>query len=312
MAVDGLATKVESIRASSEDVSRRLASLATNIAGVATSNWSDPSSLACAEASDAATSNEVKYQMNFSGSCQSTTTDVQPSAASYIDGGSHQRDSIDPNNGSETDVEAGRIGTDLELLLQESRACSQGTSRESNLQRPCSRTSTARWSSLSAISLSQVTDISVLSLPVSIHELWNKQNYQSNLNPSQALVRSGEINGVSGTARRNTGNRKIGIGQRWLGALSEARRRESPPVCRVNNSLIIGYNVVSQTVISVGYPQIKLVLAGMFTLFQYPMEGDKSTLTLFSSLAGRQLSIRKVYNIEANEDCSCRPLHHPT
>lgn len=281
MAVDGLATTVEDFHASSEGVSRRLASLEPNVAGVAT--ISVLSSLACGEANDATKLNEVKYQMDSSGSCHSTKTDTQPSAASYIDWGPHQRDTVDPNSGSETYVEAGRIGNDLELLLQESRAYSQGTSQESNLQRPYSRTSTASWSSLSAISLSQVTNISLLSLPVSINELWNKQNYQSNPNPSQAHDRSGETHGVASMARRNAGNPKTGIRQRLLDTLSEAKRRESLPISRANNSSITGYNVVSQTVISVNYPQTKLVLAGMFTLFQYLMEGDNSTLTLFSS-----------------------------
>lgn len=248
---------------------------------------SKPSSLACAEASDATTLNEVKYQVDSSGACRSETNDAQHTAASYIDWGPHQRDSVDPNNGSEIDVDTDRIGTDLELLFQESRAYSQGISRETNISRPFSRTSTAGWSSLSAISLSQVPNISVLSLPVSIHELWNKQNYQSNPNPPQAHARSGGINVVSHLVRKNTGIQRTGIGQRWLDALSDEKRRESLPASRAKNNSITGYNVVTHTVTSVNCPQIKLVLAGMCTSFRLPMKGDKFTLTLFSSFAGR-------------------------
>ena len=233
------------------------------------------------------TLNEIKCQADSSGSCHSKTTDTQHTATSCIDWGPDQPDPVDPNNGSEIDVEAGRIGTDLELLLQESRAYSQGISRQSNIPRPYSRTSTARWSSLSAISLSQVANISVLSLPVSIHELWNKESYRSNPNPPPAHDKSGEINGLSRMVRKTTGNQRNGIGQRWLDALSEARKRESPPVSRINNGVITGYNVVSQTVSSVNYSQTKLVLAGMFTSLKHPIGCDKLTLTPFSYLTGR-------------------------
>lgn len=231
---------------------------------------SKPSSLACAEASDVTTSNEIKYHVDSSGACHSEKNAAQHTAASYIDWGLHQRDSVDPNNGSEIDVDMDRIGTDLELLLQESRAYSQGISRETNISRPFSRTSTAGWSSISAISLSQVPNISVLSLPVSIHELWNSQNYQSNPNPPRAHARSGEINAVPHMVRKNTGIQRTGIGQRWLDALSDARRREGLPASRAKNSSITGYNVVTHTVSSVNYPQIKLVLAGMCISVRHP------------------------------------------
>jgi len=266
MAVDSLVTAVETIRSSSEDVSRRLVSLETSIAGVDTSAITGLGSLPCAEASCATTSNEVTYnQLECSESYHSTTTDMQHIAASYIDGVPRRRDSVNLNNGFETDSDAGRIGTDLELLLQESRAYSHGMSRDSNILRPYSRTSMAGWSLLSAISLSQVTNISVLSLPVSIHELWNKQNYQSNPNSPQSHDRSGENKGISRITRKKAGNQKFWIGQRWLNSLSEARRREGLPVSEANNNLVPGYNIVAQPVIPVISPQIKLVLAGMFT-----------------------------------------------
>lgn len=288
MAVDSLVTTVEGIRSSSEDVSRRLASLEASIAGVDTSATTGLGSLACAEASCAITLNKVTYsQLESPESCHSTATDTHHIATSYVDFLTHERDSVDMNDGYENDAEAGLIGTDLELLLQESRAYSNGISKESNNLRPCSRASTAGWSLLSAISLSQVTNISVLSLPVSIHELWNKQNYQSNPNPPYSRDRRGENNGVSRIVRKKTGKQRFWIGKRWLDALSEARRRESLPVSQANKNLVLGYNIVTQPYIPVNDPQIKLILAGMFTSIHHPVECNKFTLTRFSSLVGR-------------------------
>jgi len=278
---------VKDIRASSEDVSQRLASLEASIAGLDTSA-SELGSLACAEASCAIASNEFTYcQLESSESCHSTTIDTHHIAASYIDLLPHERDSVDLNNGFADDVEASLIGTDLELLLQDSSAYSHGISKESNNSRSCSRASTAGWSLLSAMSLSQVTNISVLSLPVSIRELWNKQNYQSNPSPSYSRDKSGENNGVSRIVRKKTGKQRFWIGQRWLDALTEARRRERLPVSQASKNLVPSYKIVAQPYIPVNYPQIKLVLAGMFTSIHHPVGFNDFTLTLFSSLAVR-------------------------
>jgi len=70
-------------------------------------------------------------------------------------------------------------------------------------------------------------------------------------------------------------------------ALSEARRRESLPVSQANKNLVLGYNIVTQLYIPVNYPQIKLVLAGMFTSIHHPVECNKFTLKRSSSLVGR-------------------------
>ena len=232
-------------------------------------------------------------------------------AASETEFGLNQDGILNPGSISEENTGAFCIGTDLELLLQNSRAYSHGQSRNSQISLPWSHNSTARWSSLPEISLSQVTNMSVLSLPISIHELWNQQHYHSALETQRLNGKSHKDNGFSLTMRKRIQNRKTWIGQLWLDAKSEAKSRKGlPPSLPID--LVPDYNLVPlKNVTSVRSPQVKLLLAGMFTsglLVAKIGEIDAYPRLLF---VDRYFSVRKIYNTEANADRLRRQPDHP-
>lgn len=265
MAVDGLIRAVEGIRASSEDISRRLVLLEDNISNIDRSTTARLHGLSKADESGfPALSSTMHSRLGGPGSCHNTTIDNGNAAALYVDDGSYHDDSSYLDDGQDTDTGACGIGDDLELLLHESRAYSYGMSRNSQIANHDCHTSIARWSSLSAVSLSQITNLSVLSLPISIHELWNQQHYHSDPSPPLSPDKNDvSIGGVARITRRKTGYRKFSIGQRWLDTLSEARKRERLSAHGTSNSLVHGYHPIPRGLTNFNGPTIKLVLAGM-------------------------------------------------
>ena len=140
--VHNLTSIVQSILENSQDVSRRLANIE---AGVGERN-----------------------------------TYVTPDDESLLAPG--DRSSVSSNKTIQTLQQSGWgkfLGLDsiVELKLQESRVYSRTLRRHSASSLPSCSTSTTGWSMLSGISLAQVSNISVLSLPLSAVELWGSRHY---------------------------------------------------------------------------------------------------------------------------------------
>ncbi len=72
--------------------------------------------------------------------------------------------------------------SDLELELYSSWVYRRTTHRHSTSSLPSAFGSTAGWSFFSGISLAEISNISVISLPISYHEIWNAEHYMSTYN----------------------------------------------------------------------------------------------------------------------------------
>lgn len=77
--------------------------------------------------------------------------------------------------------------------LQTSRVYTRAAKEQSNLSRRSGAVQSFSWSMISGISLSAVSNISVLSLPISPKDLWNGQHYSSE---SQLRAYTVTFNGV--------------------------------------------------------------------------------------------------------------------
>ena len=157
------------------------------------------------------------------------------------------------------------IDTDLELLLQGSRAYSHGQSRNSQVSLSSCNKSKAGWSSLSRVSLSQVTNLSVLSLPISMHELWNEELYHARLG-TRHLDDDFKVehDAFSPPKRSEARNRKAWISRRWLVAKSEGTSRKAFPFGRPISQAPDSDMVHRRQEISLEMPQVKLLLTGTF------------------------------------------------
>ena len=71
-----------------------------------------------------------------------------------------------------------KFGFTFEKALHESPVYNRALRRHSNLSLPSSAMNSLGWSFLSGISIAQVSNISVISLPISVNELWNSQHYR--------------------------------------------------------------------------------------------------------------------------------------
>ena len=162
------------------------------------------------------------------------------------------------------DADPCSIDTDLELLLQGSRAYSHRQSRDSQVSFSSCDKSKAGWSRLSRVSLSQITNLSVLSLPISMHELWNEEQYRTCLTAHRSEGFKHECNAVSSPKQSEARSRKAWLGRRWLDAKSEGRSRKtlssSQPISRAPDSDIVHRGQGNAFRSS----QVKLLLTGTF------------------------------------------------
>ena len=144
--VEGLATSVDSILQSSKDMTRRLANMELDIAG---------------GINDAATSSPRSPDITDTAS----TITIRPSDLyhqSMLPSIEHSQFGLNP---------------DLQYEIYNSRVYSRTWKRRSFSSIPSSIQSGVGWSFFSGLSLSQISTISVISLPVSLSELWNSQHY---------------------------------------------------------------------------------------------------------------------------------------
>lgn len=77
-----------------------------------------------------------------------------------------------------------QLDEDLELELHTSWVYSRSAHRHSISSLPSKIDSTTGMSFLSAVSLAQVSNISVLELPIFFHEIWNPQYYNDTMDPT--------------------------------------------------------------------------------------------------------------------------------
>ncbi|KAL8794582.1 MAG: hypothetical protein Q9195_002917 [Heterodermia aff. obscurata] len=288
-AVDGLVATVESIRASSEDVSRRLANLEAKISGLPQSVVFEFGSLqSINEEYGAPSHREHNGESDFITPCTSPISVVEDDNTSFIDIGLGTGIMVSDEDG-ERDTDPSSIDTELELLLQGSRAYSQRQWRNSHMSISSCNNSKAGWSCLSRVSISQVTNLSVLSLPISMHELWNEEQYYAGLRTRQFEDFKDERDDFSPPKIREARIRKAWIGRRWLDAKSEGRSRKttssSQPISRALDSGMV-YRGQGN---AFGNPQVKLLLTGTFVFsMQNANVKELDTLTFTYSLTGIQ------------------------
>ena len=155
--VHSLTMMVHSLLESSEDVSSRLASLEEKLARTAV------------PATDT-----VEAETVFEGLSLTTNT---PALSTY------QQLAIEAPEVSTATSEAAssadpELDPHIQRLLQESRAYSRNLSRHSISTIPWSYKSMGGWSMLSGISLAQISNISVLSIPITASEVWGANHYE--------------------------------------------------------------------------------------------------------------------------------------
>lgn len=264
-AVDSLVATVESIRASSEDVSRRMTNLEAIISGLPRSAVSEFGGLRSIDEEYGTPSRqEHNGESDSINTCTGPVSVVEQDINSLIDFGLETRIMISDVN-HEREADRCSIDTDLEMLLQGSRAYSHGQSRNSQVSYSSCNKSRAGWSSLSCVSLSQVTNLSVLSLPISMHELWNKELYHARLGTRQFDDDfKVEREAFSPPNRSETRNRKAWISRRWLVAKSEGRSRKAFPFGRPISQAPDSDMVHRRQDIAFEMPQVKLLLTGTF------------------------------------------------
>lgn len=118
-----------------------------------------------------------------------------------------------PNLPGETGVENTDNGQDLiegfgfafDRDLKSSRAYMRILSRDSNMSSSSSVAPTIGWSFLSGLSLADVSNISMLSLPISPNELWNPQYYGFDMSGCEDSSFSNVSPPLSSTATWNAG-----------------------------------------------------------------------------------------------------------
>ncbi|KAL8848213.1 MAG: hypothetical protein Q9221_006731 [Calogaya cf. arnoldii] len=152
-AIDSLVPAVEGIRTSSQDVSRRLAALEQSAHHLSDMNQYQGNEQHSEIATNAGSSRAQNHtgQENLSGSqgpaIPTSTSNTQP------------------------------ILNDLEILLQCSRPYARLETGFQKLTRSSASNYTALDSIATGISLSAVSNLSLVSLPISFHEIWNKSHY---------------------------------------------------------------------------------------------------------------------------------------
>ena len=87
------------------------------------------------------------------------------------------RSQIDDRAKSQNITQTTTYGFAFDQDLNESRVYSRALHRHSNLSLPSTTINSMGWSFFSGISLAEVSNISVISLPISVNELWNHQHY---------------------------------------------------------------------------------------------------------------------------------------
>ena len=110
------------------------------------------------------------------------------------------RETIRPDVDSSTDFQATFQIPDFSFTfdqdLQTSRVYTRAAHQQSNFSVRSAAVQSLSWSMISGISLSAVSNISVISLPISANELWNGQHYNPESHLQADTVTLNEFDGV--------------------------------------------------------------------------------------------------------------------
>ena len=163
--VHSLTTMVHSLLESTEDVSSRLANLEERLARTVIPEAGNAESQSVFESLSLTSKPSALNTYQYSDIRGQESSTAASQADSTIDS------KLDPH---------------VQRILQESRVYSRNLHRNSVSTMPWSYRSTGGWSMLSGISLAQISNISVLSIPITASEVWGAGHYV-NQSVSQAF-----------------------------------------------------------------------------------------------------------------------------
>ena len=179
-----LTSAVEQILQTSEDVSRRVASIETRFTTPSrypdstlrpAQNNNDTSTI-ISLAQDTWNQNTFTQSIGQKGDREEPPPEVVDVASSITPKG--QNSSREQLSSSSVGQQGARFDPTLESQLYASRVYSRNTHRYSTSSVFSTGNSAAGLSFLSGLSLTQISTLSAVSLPIFCHELWNPQQYQ--------------------------------------------------------------------------------------------------------------------------------------
>lgn len=194
-----LTSTVEQILQASEDVSRRVASIETRFAnpsGYANSmlraaqNDNDTSTI-ISSAQDNWDHDSFAKSIRQEGDREVPPPEVIDVASSSTPRG--QNSSREQHSSSPVGRQVIRFNPTLESELYASRVYSRNTHRHSVSSLFSTENSATGLSFLSGLSLAQISNLSVLSLPIFCHELWNPQQYKAPEDPGRSASLTAEF-----------------------------------------------------------------------------------------------------------------------
>ncbi|KAL8780125.1 MAG: hypothetical protein Q9213_006609 [Squamulea squamosa] len=262
-AIDSLIPAVEAIRGSSQEVSRRLAALESQ------STNQPLKDMSVHEEQHSTVSKGARgelHGMNTQDNINTSTDIATTAASSHIEVHtreiSKQQASSKSANRPGTVTEGYPLPDDLELVLQCSRPYSRLQSSLQETLLSSSSTHTGLNSMVSGLSLSAVSNLSLISLPVSLHEIWNSSHYTAFSSP-QYLPSSNETR-TSGIPNQNNSPNQPGIQSESTSGASEKLGasglgdHETVSLSRVDN---LGSSLMDP---HTAKPRRKLLLLGRF------------------------------------------------
>ena len=121
-----------------------------------------------------------------------SSSSLRSSKSSCSIGSSPPRQPVsdDPEDSSAAVTESLGFNSHVELEFQRSKVYSRIKQRHSISSKPSSFNPATRWSTLSSISLADISNISVISLPLSTSEIWGFEHYTSTSTPKGSLTDS--------------------------------------------------------------------------------------------------------------------------
>ena len=186
-----LTTAVEQILHTSEDVSRRAASMETRFAS--SSRYPESTLRPAQNNDDASTIISLAQDLDQDTNAQSIRQkgDREEPSLEEVDVDSAstpkvQSSFLEQNPSSSVGRQEVRLDPTLESELYASRVYSRNTHRHSISSLFSTEHSAAGLSILSGLSLAQISNLSVFSLPVFCHELWNPQLYETSQHSRRA------------------------------------------------------------------------------------------------------------------------------
>lgn len=171
-AINMLIPTIEGIRDSGQDVSRRLAALETR-STIDPCDQQQP----IAPMSDAKNPHRPTHRTNACEVVKTATQTASPHIAAQATSDDGNPLTLDPSTAPCANTDDSLSPSDLELIFQQSRPYSRLHSSFQEMLLSSSSHCTGAHTIISEISLSAVSDLPVVSLPISLHEVWNRHHY---------------------------------------------------------------------------------------------------------------------------------------